>query len=44
MTLEGCQTFCAGYTYWGVEYGRECTYIILHAPNKADCYFRLLRQ
>ncbi|KAI9735773.1 MAG: hypothetical protein M1818_006382 [Claussenomyces sp. TS43310] len=24
MTLENCAEFCAGYTYWGVEYGREC--------------------
>jgi hypothetical protein len=24
MTLESCATFCAGYTYWGTEYAREC--------------------
>jgi hypothetical protein len=24
MTLEACQTFCAGYNYFGVEYSREC--------------------
>jgi hypothetical protein len=24
MTLESCQAFCAGYTYFGTEYGREC--------------------
>ncbi|KAK4184538.1 putative fungistatic metabolite, partial [Podospora australis] len=24
MTLESCATFCAGYKFWGVEYGREC--------------------
>ncbi|KAJ9138967.1 Copper radical oxidase [Coniochaeta hoffmannii] len=24
MTLESCQAFCAGYTYFGVEYAREC--------------------
>jgi hypothetical protein len=24
MTLEQCLTDCAGYTYWGVEYGGEC--------------------
>ncbi|KAH7376045.1 WSC domain-containing protein [Plectosphaerella cucumerina] len=24
MTLETCQTFCAGFTYFGTEYGREC--------------------
>ncbi|KAM7183562.1 WSC domain containing protein [Rhypophila sp. PSN 637] len=24
MTLEMCDTFCAGYPLWGVEYGREC--------------------
>ncbi|CAG8958428.1 hypothetical protein HYFRA_00011105 [Hymenoscyphus fraxineus] len=25
MTIEACATFCRGYTYFGVEYGRECT-------------------
>ncbi|POS79507.1 hypothetical protein DHEL01_v202090 [Diaporthe helianthi] len=24
MTLETCAAFCAGYKYFGVEYGREC--------------------
>ena len=24
MTLELCESFCSGYKYWGVEYGREC--------------------
>ncbi|KAF4633357.1 hypothetical protein G7Y89_g4765 [Cudoniella acicularis] len=24
MTLEECATTCAGYVYWGVEYGGEC--------------------
>ncbi|EAQ93303.1 hypothetical protein CHGG_01538 [Chaetomium globosum CBS 148.51] len=24
MTLEACQAFCSAYTYFGVEYGREC--------------------
>ncbi|KAK2050271.1 galactose oxidase [Colletotrichum somersetense] len=24
MTLESCSTFCAGFTYFGVEYSREC--------------------
>jgi hypothetical protein len=24
MTLEMCATDCAGFTYWGVEYGGEC--------------------
>jgi hypothetical protein len=24
MTLEMCGEFCAGFTYFGVEYGREC--------------------
>jgi hypothetical protein len=23
MTLELCESFCAGHKYWGVEYGRE---------------------
>jgi hypothetical protein len=24
MTLESCQAFCSGYTYFGTEYAREC--------------------
>ncbi|KAB5575878.1 heme peroxidase [Coniochaeta sp. 2T2.1] len=24
MTLESCMTSCAGFAYWGTEYGREC--------------------
>lgn len=24
MTLEACASFCTGYTYFGVEYSREC--------------------
>ncbi|KAK3940061.1 glyoxal oxidase-like protein [Diplogelasinospora grovesii] len=24
MTLEACQAFCSSYTYFGVEYAREC--------------------
>jgi hypothetical protein len=24
MTLEECAADCAGYTYFGVEYGGEC--------------------
>lgn len=24
MTLESCASFCAGYRYFGAEYGREC--------------------
>lgn len=24
MTLEACQAFCSAYTYFGVEYAREC--------------------
>lgn len=29
MTLEYCAGFCAGvYEYWGVEYGREVSYLV----------------
>lgn len=31
MTLEKCMEFCAGYNYWGTEYGRECKYL----PSKS---------
>ncbi|KAB5563368.1 heme peroxidase [Coniochaeta sp. 2T2.1] len=24
MTLESCMSSCAGFAYWGTEYGREC--------------------
>ncbi|KAK9426512.1 putative WSC domain-containing protein [Seiridium unicorne] len=24
MTLDKCMSNCAGYSYWGTEYGREC--------------------
>lgn len=24
MTIQSCQADCAGYTYAGLEYGREC--------------------
>jgi hypothetical protein len=24
MTIENCASFCPGYTFFGVEYGREC--------------------
>ncbi|KAF8862211.1 glyoxal oxidase-like protein [Acephala macrosclerotiorum] len=45
MTLEACAINCAGFTYWGVEYGGECycgnslgAGSIL-ATNQADCSF-----
>jgi hypothetical protein len=25
LTVEICASFCSGYTYFGVEYGQECT-------------------
>jgi hypothetical protein len=34
MTLEVCEAFCVGYTYWGVEYGRECTRVSLIVPSQ----------
>lgn len=26
MTLERCASFCSAYTYFGVEYARECEF------------------
>jgi WSC domain len=26
MTVEACQAFCTGYSYFGVEYARECEF------------------
>ncbi|OBT48309.1 hypothetical protein VE00_01254 [Pseudogymnoascus sp. WSF 3629] len=43
MTLENCATFCAGETFWGVEYGQECycgmvlQATSVNATNQADC-------
>jgi hypothetical protein len=34
MTLEMCSTNCAGFTYWGVEYGGEC--MLNHAISAKD--------
>lgn len=28
MTVESCAASCAGYTYFGVEYGRECEFAL----------------
>lgn len=28
MTLESCSADCAGYRYFGTEYGRECKCLI----------------
>ncbi|KAG9236578.1 heme peroxidase [Amylocarpus encephaloides] len=44
MTLEMCATNCAGFTYWGVEYGGECFCGNSLAPsstlaNLNDCNF-----
>ncbi|KAI9774328.1 MAG: hypothetical protein M1840_004222 [Geoglossum simile] len=45
MTIELCAATCAGFTWFGVEYGRECycgndpgAGSVL-APNQADCSF-----
>ncbi|KAK5989408.1 WSC domain-containing protein [Cladobotryum mycophilum] len=45
MTLETCADFCSGYTYFGVEYGRECycgktlNDVSKKADNQDDCSF-----
>ncbi|KAG7104597.1 WSC domain-containing protein like [Verticillium longisporum] len=46
MTLEMCADFCAGSTYFGVEYGRECycgdalrDATVKKADNQDDCSF-----
>ncbi|KAH8801520.1 WSC domain-containing protein [Xylogone sp. PMI_703] len=45
MTLESCAAFCSAYSYFGVEFGRECycgnslgSGSVL-AANQADCSF-----
>jgi len=37
MTLESCATDCAGYTYFGTEYGRECRLVLSSFPL-SDAY------
>ncbi|TLD24115.1 hypothetical protein PspLS_06385 [Pyricularia sp. CBS 133598] len=45
MTLEGCASQCDGFTYFGVEYGRECYCSnVLNGDSRLDktdgaCYF-----
>jgi len=44
MTLESCELFCAGYTYFGTEYARECycgnTFSAGSVPApQSDCSF-----
>ena len=36
MTLESCASDCAGYTYFGVEYGRECKHSSLIFSSDTD--------
>jgi len=33
MTLESCEADCAGYTYFGTEYSRECKQPTTHFPK-----------
>ncbi|KAK0382968.1 hypothetical protein NLU13_8884 [Sarocladium strictum] len=46
MTLNSCATFCAGFTYFGTEYGRECWCGntlgngSVKATNQLDCSFK----
>jgi hypothetical protein len=28
MTVEACVNACSAYTYAGIEYGRECVYLL----------------
>lgn len=45
MTLEDCGEFCEGFTFFGVQYGRECycgnalKVGSVPAENQADCSF-----
>jgi hypothetical protein len=33
MTIETCATFCAGFTYFGTEFGRECTFTLKNTQH-----------
>ena len=36
MTLELCASSCSGYTWWGVEYGGECTFLSPFVTSQAN--------
>ncbi|CAN9174240.1 unnamed protein product [Alternaria alternata] len=44
LTVEGCETLCAGFKYFGVQFGRECycgntfKYATQHKPE-SDCSY-----
>ena len=38
MTLESCSSDCAGYAYFGVEYGRECGHSPLIFASDTDIF------
>jgi hypothetical protein len=44
MTLEACAGFCAGFEYFGVEFGKECycgnAYGGAEADDAGDCFSR----
>lgn len=47
MTLEACATYCAGYTYFGTEYARECYCGYSFNPGSVpalatDCSFKCM--
>ena len=42
MTLEMCLSNCAGYTYWGVEYGGECMLFLICATTAAYLHLNRL--
>jgi hypothetical protein len=49
MTLEECAADCAGYIYFGVEYGGEClltlSLLVFYPLNTSLTHkFRLLRE
>lgn len=37
--VETCATACAGYTYFGVEYGQECEFLMSQEAASTDSLF-----
>jgi len=44
MTLESCASDCAGYIYFGVEYGRECRHPSLIFASDTDVFPQVIAE
>jgi hypothetical protein len=44
MSLEVCEASCVGYTYFGTEYGRECTFAVLSRLLYWDLHIKVIAE